>query len=77
MRRTVTRELCKRCWRFNPVGFWVPDEVWQASVPEEFRNKVLCIMCFDEFATENGVDWSDHVRFFPVSGVKHRECARR
>src|SRR5690606_36929680 len=67
----VTRELCKRCWRFNPVGFSVPDEVWNRVVPEEFRNRVLCIMCFDYFATEHGVEWAQCVELYPVSGVMH------
>ena len=67
----MTRELCKRCWRFNPVGFSVPDEVWNRVVPEEFRNRVLCIMCFDYFATEHGVDWAQCVELYPVSGVMH------
>lgn len=70
------RETCKRCWRANPLGFNVPDEVWAAAVPESFRNKVLCIMCFDEFATERGVVWDHEVVFHPVSGAAHlRESA--
>lgn len=65
-----SRERCKCCGRANPVGFNVPDEVWQASVPDEFKGRVLCIMCFDQFATERGVDWSAHrTEWWPVSGV--------
>ncbi len=66
-----TREICKRCGRENPLGFTVPDEVWNKAVPPEYRNKELCILCFDEFATYAGVDWtSTPIEFWPVSGVE-------
>lgn len=66
----VTREICKCCGRENPLGFHVPDDVWERAVPEPYKNRVLCIMCFDHFATAAGVDWTDTpVEFYPVSGV--------
>lgn len=67
------REVCKRCFRENPVGFTVPDEVWAAAVPETYRDKVLCIFCFDELAARRGVDWSSApIQFWPVSKVAAR-----
>lgn len=69
----MIREICKRCWRINPLGFSVPDDIWQAAVPEGLRDRVLCILCFDELATGAGVDWTaGPVAFYPVSGVQHR-----
>lgn len=66
-----TRETCKRCGRENPLGFTVPDKVWSKAVPPEFREHVLCILCFDELATQAGVDWaSGRVRFWPISGIQ-------
>ena len=77
-RRLRGREVCKRCFRENAVGFLVPDEVWQAVVPKRYRNKVLCISCFDEFATRRGIDWSaGPVLFWPVSGVAARREEER
>ena len=67
----VARETCRRCWRASPVGFYVPDAIWLAAVPDAFRTAVLCIMCFDEFATERGVVWDHVVELFPVSGAGH------
>lgn len=65
------REVCKRCGRENPLGFSVPDEVWERAVPEEYRNKTLCIMCFDNLATYAGVNWAaTPIQFWPVSGVQ-------
>lgn len=64
----MTRERCKCCQRYNPVGFVVPDDIWSAVVPPEFATSVLCIMCFDGFATERGIAWEvQGVEFFPLS----------
>lgn len=65
-----TRERCKDCGRYSPLGFHVPDEVWAAVAPPGMN--VLCIVCFDYHATENGIDWVPHVsEWAPVSGVMH------
>lgn len=70
---SLTREICKRCGRENPLGFYVPDHVWAAAVPTRYRNRVLCILCFDELATERGVDWSADIEFYPVSGMRAKQ----
>lgn len=74
----ATREICKRCWRFNPMGFHIDDGVWNHVVPPEFRNRVLCLMCFDYFATEHGIDWTKHISkdVYFVSGVTHKKEER-
>ena len=36
-------------------------------------SKVLCIMCFDDFVTESGIDWVPHIEMFPVSGASHKK----
>ena len=69
-RRHLIRETCKRCYRENPVGFALPDDVWASAVPAKYRSSVLCIFCFDELATRRNVDWSSSpVEWWPVSGV--------
>lgn len=69
-----TREFCSCCVRPNPLSFHVPDDVWERAVPEFYRGKVLCIICFDVMATLNGVNWAGRpVEFFPVSGIDGRE----
>lgn len=62
------REICKACWNVNPVGFSVPDPIWQrVTVPLGFQDHVLCIMCFARFADEIALDWSDAIQLYPVS----------
>lgn len=69
---TQTREICKACWRPNPIGFLVPNKIWNAVVPELLLGGVICIMCFDMFATESGIDWvCPELELFPVSGMMH------
>lgn len=70
LRPRLRRERCKRCWRENPVGFTVPDRVWRAVVPARHSTNVLCLICFDRYATRSGVDWTrEGVEFYPVSGA--------
>lgn len=66
------REICKRCWRISPVGFEVSDGLWESIVPDGLAAQVLCLFCFDEFATERGIAWEREVRLYPVSGATHR-----
>lgn len=74
--RLRRREVCKRCWRENPVGFSVPNDVWRAAVPARHTNNVLCLLCFDRYATRRGVDWGlrGGVEFFPVPGAATSSC---
>ena len=58
MRPRLRRETCRRCWRENPVGFHVPDDVWRAVVPARHCQHVLCLHCFDRFATARRIDWT-------------------
>lgn len=55
------RQTCKRCGREDKFDFWVPDDVWAAAVPHRFRERVLCLACFDDFAYENRIDYAAHL----------------
>jgi hypothetical protein len=33
--------------------------MWKKIVPAEYQNKVVCLSCFDKFAREKQVDYSD------------------
>lgn len=63
----MTREICKCCFQLNKIGFSVPDNVWEQSIPEQFRNSVLCLTCFTRFADEQLIDWDNNIEFYPVS----------
>lgn len=67
----MTREICKACWKINRIGFIVPNEIWNKSVPNFFKNKVLCLDCFTTFADEAGIEWDKDIKFFPVSFLTH------
>lgn len=66
-REDTTREICKACYHPNPVGFTVPDNVWQSAVPANLRDGVLCITCFARLADEALIEWDRDIQFWPVS----------
>jgi hypothetical protein len=51
-------QTCKVCRKADRFNFSVPDNVWESVVPEKFRNRVVCLACFDEFAKKKQVDYS-------------------
>jgi hypothetical protein len=65
----ATREICRCCWHPSPVGFDVPNEIWEASVHPEFRDTVLCLGCFARLADERLIEWDRDIEFFPVAAV--------
>ena len=76
-RPRLRRETCKRCWRENAVGFSVPNDVWRAVVPARHIENVLCLTCFDRYATARGVDWTARgCDLYAVSGVRFTATSR-
>lgn len=69
LRLRIRRETCKRCWRENVVGFSVPNEMWRAVVPARHMTNVLCLSCFDLYATRRGIDWTGGCEFYAVAGA--------
>jgi hypothetical protein len=66
LRPRLRRETCKRCWRENPVGFSLPDEVWRACVPARHLTNVLCL----NFFAITRLGWSvEGCEFYPVPGA--------
>lgn len=75
------REKCGRCQQRNPIGFAVPDYIWQAVreraekdalVPWEHEPlqtpfDILCLPCFVEIADWHGIEWDVDIVFWPVS----------
>lgn len=60
--RTELGQTCKSCGRRDNFNFHVPDDLWRLVVPEHLSGLVVCLSCFDEFATEKGIDYSPHLR---------------
>ena len=55
------RQTCKVCGRADKFDFSVPDDVWASVVPGEFRERVVCLACFDEFARQARVDYAPYL----------------
>ena len=55
------QQSCKACGCVDKFDFKVPDPVWKTVVPAEYQNKVVCLECFDNFAFEKGVDYSESI----------------
>ena len=68
---SLSREICKICFRANPVGFTVPNEIWKDVVPSEYCSRVLCISCFTRLADEKLIPWDREIQFYPVSMNTH------
>jgi hypothetical protein len=52
----------------DKFDFNVPDELWKKIVPIEYRNQVVCLECFDEFAFEKSVDYSGSIEILYFAG---------
>jgi len=63
----MTREICKACGRVSRVGFSVPDDLWAEVVPEVYRDNVVCLACFTEWADESLRPWDEKIELYPVS----------
>ena len=62
------RQTCKACGRPDKFDFHVPDDVWKRVVPVEYQNRVVCLACFDEFAFERQIDYSDSLEVLCFAG---------
>lgn len=65
------REICGLCHRVSPVGFWVPNEIWEAVVHSSRMHDIHCLTCFIERADEKLIDWSKDIKFYPTSLKEH------
>jgi len=62
------RQRCRVCKCEDKFNFYVPDQVWREIVPPEYQNKVVCLPCFDEFARQRGVDYSESIEVLYFAG---------
>ncbi len=64
------QQTCKVCGAPDKFNFHVPDEIWAAIVPAPYRERVVCLYCFDEFAAERGVNYASAVTELWFAGSK-------
>lgn len=54
-------QRCKVCLRPSELDFYVSDETWARVVPEPYRHLVVCLGCFDAFASQRGVAYAHDI----------------
>lgn len=64
------RQKCSVCGCEEKFNFHVPDEIWKKAVPQKYQNRVVCLSCFDNFAREENVDYSDSIIDLLFAGDK-------
>jgi hypothetical protein len=64
------QQKCKVCGRVDKFNYNVPDEVWRAIIPTSFHNKVVCLCCFDDFASEKGISYNYALQSLFFAGRK-------
>ena len=74
---SLSREICKICFRANPVGFHVPDEIWNDAIPPEHQSDVVCISCFTRLADEKLIAWDRQIQLYPVSIRTHLDNVKQ
>lgn len=52
---TIKRRTCKVCGSLDNCDFKVVDDVWRTTVPIEYRDQIMCIKCFEDFAAERQI----------------------
>lgn len=62
----MQRQSCKCCNVVDGFDWHVPDEIWAAVVPEQYRNLALCLACFDDFAQAQGIDYREDLQRHPL-----------
>jgi len=60
--------ICKACGLVNCFDFHVPDEIWKAIMPLSLIDKVVCLNCFDRYASEMGVDYAEYIKDLYFAG---------
>lgn len=65
---TCQRQTCKACGRPDKFDFFIPDELWHSVVPPELAGRVVCLFCFDDFASRRGVQYADALRSLYFAG---------
>ena len=66
--REAQQQTCKACQCQDYFNFHVPDHIWEQVVPEELRNRVVCLAYFDYFAAQKGVEYAPHLKTLYFAG---------
>ena len=64
------QQTCKKCGRPDKFDFHVPNDIWEAVVGIEYKNKVVCLSCFDDIANTKGIKYSDSLQVVYFAGSR-------
>ena len=64
----LKRQTCKVCGCQDKFDFHVRDDLWKKIVPVRYRNNVVCLACFDNFALRKQIDYSDSLEVLYFAG---------
>ena len=64
------QQRCKVCGRIDKFNYSIPDEIWRAIVPRSFHNNVVCLCCFDDFASDKGMGYNYALQSLFFAGRK-------
>lgn len=64
------QQTCKVCGRLDKFDYNVPNHIWRQVVPKKYLNNVVCLACFDDFATQNDIDIHDSLHVFYFAGSR-------
>ena len=51
-------QRCKVCGQRDKMDFQIKDDVWERVVPPPYQNRVVCLSCFDSFASQRGIKYA-------------------
>ncbi len=63
------QQTCKMCGRPDKFNFDVSDDIWNAVVPPELINHVVCISCFDGLASRVGIHYAASLYALYFAGI--------
>ena len=58
----VWKQRCDVCQRPDILDFHVPDDIWESIVTTPYQNKVVCLNCFDKFASRKRIHYVDSLK---------------
>ena len=65
---SLQQQTCKVCGRPDKFNFHISNWIWAKVVPERYQHLVVCLYCFDEFATNADIDYGPHLSEFLFVG---------
>ena len=68
------QQTCKVCGRPDKFDFNLPDAVWRSCLPEQYWNRVVCLYCFDEYASIQEVDYTTDLNSLYFAGKQVAIC---